>query len=272
MSISNKKVIISLSTVPERLSNDNMDLNPSMSVISLLNIDYENYEIHFNIPFINKRTGKEYNIPEWLLDLEKQNAKLNIFRCEDYGPPTKIIPTLLRIQDPETYIFIVDDDHAYEKDFVYQHLIKHEKYENCVLGYAGLCSIDPNVYFCTSVEKDIEVEIMEHYKSVSYKRKYFKDDFFEEFAGNSWNDDVLLGAYMGKHNIKKIVLNYEKETDFNARANSYPIYKSVYHQNRDSGCDVFRFAHDDSKVMEYINKGYLDLERKGKKFNIVQSK
>jgi hypothetical protein len=103
---------------------------------------------------------------------------------------------------------------------------------------------------------------MEHYKTVSYKRKYFKQDFFEEFVGESWNDDVLLGAYMGKHNIKKIVLNYEKETNFHPRANSYPISKSVYHKNRDSGCDIFRLSHDDSKVMAFITKGYLNLEPK----------
>jgi len=262
MSNKNQKVVISLSTVPERLSNENMELNPSMSIISLLNLEYENYEIHFNIPLINKKSGKPYNVPEWLIKLEKENSKLRLFRSEDYGPPTKIIPTIQRVLDPETYLIIVDDDHAYERSMIIEHLKKHEIYKNCVLGFAGLCSGDPNLYFCTSVEKDTEVQIMEHYKSVSYKREYFKEDFFEEFAGKSWNDDVMLGAYMGKHKIKKIVLNYEKETNFHARSNSFPIQKSVYHQKRDSGCDLFRFSHDDSKVMEYIGKGYLNLEAK----------
>jgi hypothetical protein len=262
MNYLSKNVTLSLSTVPERLSNTDDNLNPKMSITSLLNLTYENYEIHFNIPLINKRTGKEYHIPEWLSALEKENSKLKIFRCEDYGPPTKIIPTILRVNDPEAFIIVFDDDHAYEKDVIEQHLTKHEIYNNCVLGFAGLCSGDPALYFCTSVEKDTEVQLMEHYKSVSYRRKYFKDDFFEEFAGKSWNDDVLLGAYMGKHNIKKIVLNYDKETNFQARANSYPISRSVYHQARDSGCDIFRLSHDDSRVMEFIAKGYLDLESK----------
>lgn len=257
-----KKVILTLSTVPERLSNKDDNLNPSMSINSLLNMSYENYEIHFNIPNINKKSGKSYEIPDWLLLLEQENEKLKIFRCDDYGPPTKIIPTLLRVNDPETYIIVFDDDHEYDKNTIEAHLIKHEKYPNSVLGFAGLCSGLPDLYFCTSVEKDTEVQIMEHYKTVSYKRKYFKEDFFEEFAGKSWNDDVLLGAYMGKHKIKKIVLNHEKENNFIARANSYPITRSVYHQARDSGCDIFRFAHEDSKVMEFIAKGYLNLELK----------
>jgi hypothetical protein len=106
----NKNVILSLSTVPERLSNTDDNLNPKMSITSLLNLTYENYEIHFNIPLINKRTGKEYHVPEWLKELEKQSSKLKIFRCEDYGPPTKIIPTLLRIKDPESFIIVFDDD------------------------------------------------------------------------------------------------------------------------------------------------------------------
>lgn len=260
----NPNVILTLSTVPERLSNPNDELNPRMSIESLINLDYPNYEIHFNIPLVSKKTNKNYTIPEWLNNLEKQNSKLKIFRCEDYGPPTKIIPTISRTSDPESFIIVFDDDHAYEKDVIQRHLTKHEKYKDCVLGFAGLCSDDPNLYFCTSVKQDAEVQIMEHYKSVSYKRKYFKEDFFEEFVGESWNDDVLLGAYMGKHNIKKIVLNYEHETNFHPRANSYPIARSVYHQNRDSGCDIFRLSHENSKVMHFIAKGYLNLEPRKK--------
>lgn len=262
MNFQDKEIVISLSTVPERLSNNSMDLNPYMSIKSLLELDFEKYEIHFNIPFINKKTGKNYIIPDWLNYLKEENSKLKIFRCEDYGPPTKIIPTLLRVKNPEAYIIVCDDDHAYAKDIIQNHLIKHEEYKDCVLGFAGLCSGDPNLYFCTSVKEDTEVQIMEHYKTVSYKRKYFKDDFFEEFIGKSWNDDVLLGAYMGKYKIRKIVLNYKKETNFHPRANSYPIIKSVYHENRDSGCDLFRLSHEDSKVMEFIANKYINLESK----------
>ena len=265
MNFQEREVILSLSTVPERLCNADENLNPYMSIRSLLNLNFKNYEIHFNIPFINKKTGKNYIIPDWLASLEKESSKLKIFRCEDYGPPTKIIPTLIRVKNPEAYIIVFDDDHAYAEDVIEQHLIKHELYQNSVLGFAGLCSGDPNLYFCTSVQCDTEVQIMEHYKSVSYKRKYFKEDFFEEFVGKSWNDDVLLGAYMGKHKIRKIVLNYEKETNFHPRSNSYPIIRSVYHQNRDSGCDNFRLSNDDSKVMEFISKGYLNLESKKNK-------
>jgi len=85
------KVILSLSTIPSRLKSERPEGIKSC-IDSITNQDYENYEIHFNIPLINKKTQEEYLIPEWLENHPCDHLK--VFRIEeDYGSVTKIFPT-----------------------------------------------------------------------------------------------------------------------------------------------------------------------------------
>jgi hypothetical protein len=64
------KAIVTLTTIPSRLvSTYHEDIKVCLD--SLLNQDFEDYEIHFNIPYFFKLTEEEYIIPEWLNDLRK---------------------------------------------------------------------------------------------------------------------------------------------------------------------------------------------------------
>jgi hypothetical protein len=59
--MSQEKIILTLTTIPERLS-FNHPLGLIRVIYSLMNMKYDNYEIHFNIPKINKKTGSRiYN-------------------------------------------------------------------------------------------------------------------------------------------------------------------------------------------------------------------
>ncbi len=73
--------------------------------------DFKDLDLNFNIPFMCKKTGEEYIIPDWLDELVSE--KFKIYRTLDYGSITKILPTILRINDPETIIITVDDDLIY---------------------------------------------------------------------------------------------------------------------------------------------------------------
>ena len=142
---------------------------------------------------------------------------MKIFRVEDKGPITKVLPTLERITDPETIIIVVDDDIVYVPEMVSEHVKKQAQFTNCALGYDGLGAVkrpifhDQRDHYVVSVPLDVEVKILQHYKSVSYKRKYFKPDFFTDFLGKTTSDDILLSAYMTTQGIKKFVLCYDKE-------------------------------------------------------------
>ena len=75
-------IYVSISTIPQRLK------NLSVSVKSLLKQTKKPDKIFVNIPFKYKRFSKtiEYNqIPKF------DTGVVEITRCEDYGPGTKII-------------------------------------------------------------------------------------------------------------------------------------------------------------------------------------
>lgn len=245
------KVILTLTTIPNRLINNSFKI----VIDKLLNLTYQNYEIHLNIPYLCNKTNEKYVIPEWLILIS--NPKLKIFRTEDYGSLTKILPTIMRLdRNDETILITIDDDLEYIDGFIEYHLKKRKLYPNSALGFAGLSALDGSCHFCTTINKDTKVKILEGYKTISYKNNFFKQDFFEEFVGKSWSDDILLSSYLGKHNIQKIVMNYDKDTDFRPRVESFPIVGHL--PNEKGGCFWFRNENVNDNADTWYKLGYLE--------------
>jgi len=251
--INDRLVILTMSTIPNRLNSihTNGGLKPVLDV--LLNLSYSNYELHLNIPYYNVKSGQEYIIPSWLENYD--NNKLKIFRTDDYGSITKLIPTIDRISDPETIIITVDDDLNYMDGFIEYHLIKRNEYSDCAIGFAGMGAIDGTCHFCTTMNKDVRVKILEGYKTISYKRSFFDTDF-KDFAIGNWNDDMIISAYLGKNNIKKYVISYSGDTDFNPRVESFPILGHI--ANESGGCSWFRTESVPDNHNIYYKLGYLE--------------
>lgn len=244
-----EKIILTMTTIPNRLIGESFKL----VIDRLTTLSYKNYELHLNIPYINKKTNEEYIIPKWLSNYNSNNLK--IYRCDDYGSITKILPTILRITDPEQIIITVDDDLLYMDGFIEYHLKKRKYYVDDAIGFAGISAIDGYCHFCTTIDKDVRIKILEGYKTVSYKRKFFGDDF-EEFVKGSWADDITLSAYMGKNNIKKYVVNYYGDIDYSARVESFPVVRIL--PNEFGGCNIFRIENIYDNSSEYHKIGYLE--------------
>jgi hypothetical protein len=235
------RVIISLTTIPSRI-NKETDNTVQFVLNSLENLTYENYEVHFNIPFVYKKTGEDYQIPNWL----KNTEKIKIFRTEDYGPATKLVPTVKRVEDLNTIIIVLDDDLSYENDFIEYHMSKRKLYPNAALGFAGLESKKDGVcHYCTARNEDVEVNILEGYKTVSFQRSFFKNDFESFILENmSWDDDMLISAYLAKENIPRIVISTGKEENTKTRADSYPVKELL--ENELDGCELERINKTDN--------------------------
>ena len=137
-----KNVIVTLTTIPSRL-NYMGDQGILLCINSLLNQRYENYEIHFNIPYTNLSTNTEYVIPDGLLD----DPKIKVFRTDDRGPVTKLIPTVQRVTDSDAIIIVVDDDLVYHPDMVAAHVHNQEMWSEAVVGYDGMRSRDEHGNF-----------------------------------------------------------------------------------------------------------------------------
>ena len=247
------KIILSLTTIPNRLGATNHGYGLKPVLERLTSLSYPNYEIHLNIPHVNKKSGEEYILPEWIDEMNSNILK--IFRCEDYGSITKLLPTVERLTNPDDIIITVDDDLNYMDGFIEYHLLKRELYPDCAIGFAGIGAIDHSCHFCTTVNKDVRVKILEGYKTVSYKRGFFEDDFKEFVLGN-WNDDMIVSAYMGMKNIKKYVVNYDQDTDFNPRVESFPVIGHL--PNDRGGCWWFRNESAPDFHQKYYSLGYLE--------------
>jgi len=258
------KFIISLTTVPHRLEissqSDHSGCKPAL--LTLLNQDYDDYEVHLNVPKVYKALTQVITIPDWLLELEKNNTKLKIFRTDDYGSATKLYPTVQRVTDPEQNIIIADDDLNYCNGMLTFYKSARERYPNDAIGFAGLSEIGgQNRHFCTTVESDARVKVLEGYKTVCFKRSFF-DDEYEKFVNVTWADDYGMSAYLGYKNIKKIVLNYPDDTDFRPRVESFPVLGHTAYENK-QGCNIFRRLVENDKDefnrVEEIHKSWYQL-------------
>lgn len=206
------KVVISLTTIPERLS-DKSEGGLLAVLESLLTQHYKGkYKVHLNIPhtYKIKPNKTQYVIPDSIYKLKSKFSNFFIKRCTDYGPPTKIIPTLKNINSPDTIIIVVDDDHIYHPEMINEHIKYMHRFPFSAIAWDGLNVIGEKIgdirdRFCSLIDRPAEVSIVQHYKSVSYRRVWFEEDFFTDFVGKTRSDDILVSAYMAFKGINKIV-------------------------------------------------------------------
>jgi hypothetical protein len=264
------KVIVTLTTIPSRL-NSQYPEDIKLCLNSLLNQTFNDYEIHLNIPSKLKLTGENYIIPDWLIQLEKENPKLKLFtNLEDMGPSTKLIPTINRITNPEDIIIVVDDDLVYNERLVEEQINNQTKFPEAIVGYDGMRSKDNffgdiRDYYYTSNYRNSRVDILQHYKSVSYKKRYFEEDFLEFIDNNfTWEDDLLLSAYFSYKKRDRIVTYHESDPIFNSLeewrekggVTTFPVLRHTQHESYE-GCNVYRQNINASKI--HIKDEHLNL-------------
>ena len=109
-SSNNRRVIASLSTVPDRINN----LGPTIQ--SLLKQTRPPDEIVLAIPEFSIREQRPYVVPKYISRL----PRVRVLRCrEDWGPATKFIGAIqdeLAAGRENTLIMVVDDDRLYPRD------------------------------------------------------------------------------------------------------------------------------------------------------------
>src|SRR6266581_1247166 len=126
-----RRVIASLSTVPDRINN----LRPTIR--SLLKQTRPPDEIVLAIPEFSIREQRPYVVPEYLLRL----PRLRVLHChKDWGPATKFIPIVreeLAAGRGDTLIMVVDDDRVYPRDALETYLHYHAQLLEAALCFRG---------------------------------------------------------------------------------------------------------------------------------------
>lgn len=265
------KAIVTFTTIPSRIVQD-YETGIRSNIDSLINQEYDgDWEIHFNIPDVLKLTGEPYIIPEWIRELTANNPKFKIFEgLEDLGTVTKLAHTVRRIEDPETIIIVCDDDLVYHPKMIEEQVKNQQIYENTAVGYDGVRAEDPSVfddirnYYVVSINKNVYVNHLQHYKTVSYKRKWFNEEFFTDFINKSWNDDLSVSAYMSKQGIKRMVTFYHEDPVLTTieewrelgGVQTFPVLRHTSHEGME-GCNIRRHNKEDENYMYFVHNQYL---------------
>ena len=141
-------VFISMTTSPSRI-------DKVASIIEALDLSLVE-SVWINIPQVFARTGERYQIPDALVHI----PKVRIHEIDqDYGPATKFLPGVMRARklDSKAIVISLDDDHAYPKSIVAEHVyaVAHgAKVSNIIDARAGdlangffaLPKDDPNLH------------------------------------------------------------------------------------------------------------------------------
>ena len=96
---------VSLTSLPSRI--DNID----KTLKSIINQTLKPAKVFLNLPYNFKRFPS-YNFHKKQISvLEKYNIEIS--RCEDYGPATKLMGSIEKIKNNFDCVILIDDDHIY---------------------------------------------------------------------------------------------------------------------------------------------------------------
>ena len=216
-----ERFVISLTTLPPRLP----FIKPVIESILKYNSDID--KLYICLPY--GKVDKKY-IPE-------NTEKVQVIRCKDYGPITKILGVLDVETEPETLILTLDDDILITKNLTKIYREKAERYQNAVLSMSGWCygEFPFNFQLVIDNEKDKYVDWVQGVHSILYRRKYLNRKKILEYEKDNKllfkNDDHKISAYLETRKINRIVINKNPYNYFK----NYAVVSSI---NPISGSDI----------------------------------
>ena len=184
LSAEDKQYILCLTTTPKRINL----LNHTLESIQKQTI--QPTLLILNIPHFSKRFKTKYTIPDFINKNEYPN--LVIIRCDDYGPATKILPTLEFANKKENHkdythlfskkmndvpiIFIDDDQYYHEKMSEYFLIYSKQQPNNTLCMRGGIIKRHKPLYriFYDSykIKEPLNVHIFSGWKGVFVKSRF----------------------------------------------------------------------------------------------------
>lgn len=196
------RVVASLTTSPSRIHM----LGPTLT-----SLDHQTRPpdaIILNLPLTFQRTGETYSVPDWI---QRNHPRVVINRVRvDYGPATKLIPTLALERD--SYILVVDDDQRYSPYLL-------ERFLNAASPRRAVCQTGMSSYL-VAPERPGEVDIFEAYGGVLLHTSMFEPDFapyMDRMYAHTVArlcDDLTISAYL---RWKGVTILWYKDADVDIR-------------------------------------------------------
>ncbi len=205
----NRRVIASLSTVPERIGN----LGPTIR--SLLKQTRPPDEIVLAVPEYSIREGRPYAVPKYV----SRWPRLRVLRCRnDWGPATKFIPIVreeLAAGRGNALIMVVDDDRVYPRDALETYLHYSEQLPEAALCFRGAAmprSLDwrnARMIYASELREPRRVAVITGCGSYLIQPGFFDKslwDYSRAPRGAFYMDDIWISGCLTRHNVKRYVV------------------------------------------------------------------
>ena len=200
-------IYVSISTIPQRIKNLNE------SVKSLLNQTKKPDKIFINIPFKYQRFTeiiKDDQIPKFDSNL------IEITRCEDCGPATKLLGSLNKFEK-NSLVILADDDHVYENYMIEKFFYFYSKSPNNAYSFyvhpLGKFGIGQGADgFAINTNHLTGVKIFYDKVVKNYKELFLYDDLWISYFLYFFKKNKILSLkeHLKKNNDGKPALIYKK--------------------------------------------------------------
>ncbi len=205
----NRRVIASLSTVPDRINN----LRPTIR--SLLKQTRPPDEIILAIPEFSVRERRPYVVPKYISQL----PRVRVLHCaEDWGPATKFIGAIqdeLAAGRENTLIMVVDDDRLYPRDALETYLYYSEQLPNAALCFRGAAMPstldwdDAKMIYAKDLREPRPVAVITGCGSYLVRARFF-DRSLWDYSGAPpvafYIDDIWISAWLSRRGVKRYVI------------------------------------------------------------------
>src|SRR5881398_897687 len=205
----NRRVIASLSTVPDRINN----LRPTIR--SLLKQTWPPDEIVLAIPEFSVREQRPYVVPKYISQL----PRVRVLRCrEDYGPATKFIAAIqdeLAAGRKNTLIMVVDDDRVYPLDALETYLHYSEQLPEAALCFRGAAMPqnldwrDAKMIRASELREPQPAAVITGCGSYLIQPRFFDESLWDYSAaprGAFYMDDIWISGCLATRNVKRYVV------------------------------------------------------------------
>src|SRR5438094_893500 len=204
-----RRVIASLTTVPERIGN----LGPTIR--SLLRQTRPPDEIVLAVPKFSIREQRPYEVPEYVSRL----PRLRILHCRrDWGPATKFIPIVreeLAAARGDTLIMVVDDDRVYPRDALETYLHYNKQLPDGALCFRGAAmprTLDwryARMIKASELRQPEAVAVITGCGSYLIQPRFFDEslwDYSRAPRGAFYMDDIWISGCLARRNVKRYVV------------------------------------------------------------------
>src|SRR6266571_115141 len=205
----NRRVIASLSTVPERIGK----LGPTIR--SLLKQTRPPDEIVLAVPQFSIREQRPYAVPKYI----SRWPRLRVLRCSrDWGPATKFIPVVqeeLAADRGTTLIMVMDDDRIYPRDALETYLHYNEQLPDAALCFRGAAmprNLDwrnAKMIRASELREPQPAAVITGCGSYLIQPRFFDEslwDYSQAPQGAFYMDDIWISGCLARRNVKRYVV------------------------------------------------------------------